>query len=409
MRSPGIQRWRKAAVAVQAALVVGLPFVRLGGESALRFDVPTFRLFFFGATLAAGEYFILLVGSLLFLLGVITVTLVFGRVWCGWLCPQTALMEIVDIVKGALSVGGKAPSASGYARRAVYHLFLAALALLVSVNLTWYFVSPYEMLPGLMRGEVGRLTVWCVGVFWAALMLQFELLGRRFCATICPYAKMQDVLMDSHSLTIGFDTSRRDDCMGCDLCVRACPTGIDIKAGPQVQCVGCARCIDACVKVKSRKGGTSLVGYMFGTPTGRFRDALTFKSIALTAVIAGVGVLTAAVYSGSPDVEVSAVRLSGAACRVAPDGGRVAPYRLELANRGGADVSLSLSVSGMDGAILAAPENPVTVAGNGRRTMAVFVKAPAGVTGKTPVRIVISATDPKSGAAAEARTSFFCP
>lgn len=408
MRSPHIQDWRKAAVLLQAALIIGLPFLRVGGESALRFDVPTFRLHFFGATLAVGEYFIVLIAALLFLLVVITTTLVFGRLWCGWLCPQTAWMEIGDMVKGVLSVKGRAPAILRYAGIAGSHLFMAGFALLVAIDLTWYFVSPYEMLPRLMHGEVGRLTAWSVGVIAASLFVHFELLGRRFCGTICPYSKMQDVLLDTHSLVISFDSSRKDECMGCDLCVKSCPTGLDIKDGPQVQCVGCARCIDACAKVRSRKGKTSLVGYMFGTPEGRLRDALTYKAMGLTLVIALIAVATAVVYSGRDMVAISAVRLSGTACRVAPDGGRVAPYRLEVMNRGRAEVTLTLSVEGLEGAKLVAPDNPVTVAGNDSRTMSVFVKAPPGVTGREPVAITITASDGR-GRAAEAETSFFCP
>ena len=97
-RPPRLRPWRRAAEWIQAAVALGLPFLRIRGESALRFDVPTLRLHAFGATVWMDEFFVVLAGSLFLLFAFLLLTVLFGRLWCGWACPQTALVDLTSFL-----------------------------------------------------------------------------------------------------------------------------------------------------------------------------------------------------------------------------------------------------------------------------------------------------------------------
>ncbi|RJQ53495.1 MAG: 4Fe-4S binding protein [Nitrospiraceae bacterium] len=253
-----IQPWRRFASVVQAVIIIGLPFLRIRGESALRFDIPSLRLHFFGASVWMEEFFIVLIAIIFLTFLFVFITLMFGRIWCGWACPQAVLIDLTPFADKAKSKG------MPY-RLGAYSAVLLASAV-VAADLIWYFVSPYEFIQGLAAGSPGNV-VWG---FWIVItgiiFLDISLLRHKFCATVCPYAKLQSALFDGKTLVIAFDPGRKDECMKCMACVRACPVGIDIRDGLDSACVSCAECVDSCAKVMGPGGKKSLIGYFFGLP-----------------------------------------------------------------------------------------------------------------------------------------------
>ncbi|RMG01327.1 MAG: 4Fe-4S binding protein [Nitrospirae bacterium] len=241
--------YRRIAETVQAVLIVGLPFLKIKGESALRFDIPTLKLHFFGTVLWINEFYLFLLATVFFLMFIVFITTIFGRIWCGWLCPQTVLLDFSsDLVK-------RIPFRyRDGARRVV----LIPLSALVSLTLIWYFVPPLETWKALFHSKV------ITGFFltlWVVIYLELAFLGRRFCKSICPYSMLQSGLFDKDTLVIEFDTSRQEGCMGCDKCAHVCPVGIDIKKGLRRECVACAECIDACVSMTRPRGIAPFIGY----------------------------------------------------------------------------------------------------------------------------------------------------
>src|SRR3990172_11984801 len=140
------KRWRRLAAAAQALVVVGLPFASVNGESALRLDVPAGRLHAFGASFAIDEAFVVLGATLLLTFAFLLGTLLFGRVWCGWACPQTVLGDLTTLA----APGGRAKSRRW--RRPAGLALVAVVSLAAGANMLWYFVSPYQFFSRLAAG-----------------------------------------------------------------------------------------------------------------------------------------------------------------------------------------------------------------------------------------------------------------
>lgn len=253
--------WRRGARWLQAAVVFTLPFVQIGGESALRFDIPTLTLLAFGQAYALEEFFFLVIAVLLCVALFFAITVALGRVWCGWVCPQTVLGDFTR------SLDHPTRTLAPIGALAVYS-HLTFLAVLTSANLIWYFVSPYDFFFQLWHGELSAI----VFGFWVTLssffLIHFTLVRHSFCTTICPYAKLQGVVFDDRTLVIAFDTEREGDCIKCNRCVNTCPVAIDIRAGVVSACINCAECIDECCDVMRRLGKKTLIDYRFGLTRG---------------------------------------------------------------------------------------------------------------------------------------------
>jgi polyferredoxin len=352
--------WRRLAGAAQAAVMLGLPFARVGGESALRLDVPAGRLHAFGASYAIDEAFVVLAGTLLATVAFLLVTLLFGRAWCGWTCPQTVL--------GDLTAARSRP-----ARIALSALVSAA----VSASILWWFVSPYDFFRRLEAGTLGPVLAGSWAALFAVLFVDLTLVRARFCATVCPYAKLQGVLFDRSTLVVAYDARRAADCVDCGACVRVCPTGIDIRRGLQVECIACAECIDACAPIMAKLGrAPDLVGYFHGEPGGKARP-LRPGAIALGAGTLAAAALLAAVVLTRADLDLSALPEFGFAPRRTPEGKAVNAYSVALENHARAPVTVGLALRAPGAEVVVRPER--VSLGPGERRQVHVVATAAGL------------------------------
>jgi cytochrome c oxidase accessory protein FixG len=244
-----------------------LPWIKINGLPALQLDVPHRRFFVLGHLFlpqdVPGLFFI--VSS--FVMALLFFTALYGRIWCGWACPQTVFIEgffrrVERWVEGnhleqrALD---KAPLdfRKIKLRSAKWFLFLLG-SLVVTHSFLAYFMGPDIVLHMMIRNPAenpGSFGV--VMVSTAIFLFNFGWFREQFCLIACPYGRFQSVMMDDQSITVTYDKTR-SDCIDCLKCVKVCPTGIDIRNGFQMECIACTACIDTCdevmEKIKKPKG-----------------------------------------------------------------------------------------------------------------------------------------------------------
>ena len=357
---------------LQAVLILGLPFVRISGESALRFDVPSLRLYFFGSVLWISESFFFLLIFLLIFLGIMLFTVLYGRLWCGWACPQTVLSDFARSIE-RIAAWFKMHRVL---RSLFSHLILVLLSGLVSASLLWYFVSPYDVFADMVNDSIGPWTFWSWVLFATLIYINLAFVRQKFCVSVCPYARLQSAFFDDRTLTIAFDRTRQKECLGCEDCTSACPTNIDIKQGLQVECINCAECIDSCIRQMARRGKKSLINYSKGTTDQAVQKGARPRVIGLSAAFAIIAVLFAHQIFVRMPVDFWVIRDEAQSYhQVGIQGHMLNAYSLAVENRSLQPASYRLSISGIKDAELVLAQNPFIIPGNSLMKIRVYVFA----------------------------------
>lgn len=365
-----IAPWRTRVQWLSTLLLLVIPFIEIGGESLLRLDAGSRTLLFFGASLRIEEFYLFLIAVLIFVFGFLFITMVFGRVWCGWLCPQTTLGDLCDRIDA--KTGALHPALW---QRAMRQLFYLSVSALVAANLVWYFIPPAQFFPRLVSGEIGPVAGVTLAVTFLLLYLDLFLVRRSFCKTVCPYGRVQLLTMERGTLTLEFDPALKDSCIRCGSCVRACPMGIDIREGLQIECINCGRCLDACRDTMAKRGAAGLIHYRFGSraagdhPVNRKTLLLAFVTLLLMGLLA-LGVST------RDQATLKVQRAASGEVRMLPDGSLVNFYAAYLENRATRAGIFSLEVAPVPGhqAELIGPVRELEIAANANRRVDLVLK-----------------------------------
>lgn len=251
------------------ALFVAIPFVRINGRPAILLDVTKREFNLFGAVFFPTDTVLLALLLLSACVTVFLITALYGRIWCGWGCPQTVYLELVfrpieRFFDGAPNRRGE-PSRPPNALRTLlkFATFVVVSFLLANLFLS-YFVGVDALKQWMLCSPVEHPGPFLVMAAVTAFMLfDFGYFREQTCILACPYGRLQSVLFDRQTRIIAYDLKRgeprgktnsspRGDCVDCGMCVVTCPTGIDIRNGLQLECVGCAQCIDACDAVMEK-------------------------------------------------------------------------------------------------------------------------------------------------------------
>jgi cytochrome c oxidase accessory protein FixG len=345
------------------ALFVALPLIPINGHPALLLDIAARRFHIFGTTFYPTDTLLmalLIVGTFV---SIFWITALLGRVWCGWACPQTVYMEFVyrplqRLFEGApgrpkkgwlqTSVAGKPLKYVAFAivSFALAHVFLAYFVSWSELS-TWVFHFPSNHLLGF--GIVMLVTV--------AMLIDFAFLREQVCIVMCPYGRMQSVMLDKQSLIVKYETKRGEprgmkkkiasvslpqlapaavgDCVDCHMCVTTCPTGIDIRRGLQMECVGCAQCIDACDSVMDRlKRPRGLIRYSSqAAMEGETPKLLRPRVVIYPTVLVIIATLFVLVLRGTGKADVTIVRGMGQPFVVNANGEVQNMLKVKIVNR----------------------------------------------------------------------------
>ena len=311
----------------------------------LRLDAQTRTLLFFGAKLRIEEFFLFLIAVLIFVIGFLFVTMVFGRVWCGWLCPQTTVTDLADYLDNRIAAYlGKTAFAGG-----VRFLAYLCIACLMAANLVWYFITPYDFFPQLWAGNIGMVAGITLFTVSLIVMLDLLLVRRVFCKSACPYGRIQLMTMDRNTLTLEFDPAAAGRCINCHNCEKVCPMGIDIKQGLQVECINCGQCIDACRSVMNKRDEEGIIHYTFGQRVEGGGRPLNMRSLLLGGFLA---LLLTLLFLGVAGRKMATIKIQhaggGEALRLR-DGSVGNFYSAYLENRSNTSASYDITVSGPAG------------------------------------------------------------
>jgi cytochrome c oxidase accessory protein FixG len=347
-------RRRRVVAFALIALFVALPLVRVGGRPAFLIDLVMGELVVLGTVFRPGDAVVLLLLGLTIVLAVFAVAALFGRVWCGWGCPQTVYLEMVfrpieRWLEGTPSQGARLPWR--HPRKLLKWVIYAVLAFVVANVFLAYFVGVARLRVWVLESPLDHLAGFTVVAGVTLLMLvNFGWFREQTCIVACPYGRLQSVLLDRQSVIVGYDARRgeprakpkkhlpvigaRGDCVDCNACVAVCPTGIDIRDGLQMECIGCAQCIDACDAVMTKLHRPDhLIGYTSQDQlAGKPRRLLRARTVIYPSLLAVVGSLLVWSIVGRAAAEVIALRADGPSFMVLPDGQIAAQVRLKIEN-----------------------------------------------------------------------------
>ncbi len=261
-------------------LFFALPFIKVNGRPLFLFNIPDAKFIIFGKIFWPQDFFIFGLTMVTFIIFIVLFTAAFGRLFCGWVCPQTIFMEMLFRKVEYLIEGDAAKqkilknspwTTEKIRKKTIKHIVFYLLAFIIANFFLAYIIGMDELVKiitePVSKHVIGFMSILLFsGIFYGV----YAYFREQACTVVCPYGRLQSVLLDRNSMIVAYDHKRGEprgkykknqpaelntgDCIDCFQCVKVCPTGIDIRNGTQMECVGCTACIDACDKMMDAVG-----------------------------------------------------------------------------------------------------------------------------------------------------------
>ena len=300
-------------------LFFGTAWIDWNGQQAVLWDLDSKQFHIFGATFWPQDFILLSAILMIAAFGLFFITVVAGRVWCGYSCPQSVwtwmFMWVEKVTEGErhqrIRLDAAPWSLNKLLRRGAKHGLWLAISLATAIGFIGYFTPVRDLVADLLSWQVGATTAFWLLCFTAATYFNAGWLREQVCVHMCPYSRFQSAMFDADTLLVTYDAARGEtrgprkkntdptagglgDCIDCTVCVQVCPTGIDIRDGLQIDCISCGACIDACNGIMDQMGyQRGLIRYtseraLAGGKTHWLRPRLVGYAIALLLMIGGL-------------------------------------------------------------------------------------------------------------------------
>jgi cytochrome c oxidase accessory protein FixG len=373
-----LYRWRTATSLLYLVIFVSLPFVKYKGQPLFLFNVIGRKFILFGQIFWPQDFFIFAIGLLTFMVFIILFTVVFGRIFCGWACPQTIFMEMV-FRKIEFWLDGDAQkqkqlkampwNAFKIRKRATKMAVFYLVAFVIANFFLSYVIGMAEVEKLVTHGISANYgTFFTLIGFTTVFFFVYYWFREQACIVVCPYGRLQGVLLDKKSMVVAYDFVRGEprgklkkasinadqgDCVDCLACVRVCPTGIDIRNGTQLECVNCTACIDACDSIMdsiNKPKGLIRVDSEENIEHARkkkFNWRLGGYSAILSLLLLFLGYL----LISRKDVDATVLRTPGQIFQTQADGRISNLFSIKLANKTRQNIPITLKLENMKGEI----------------------------------------------------------
>ncbi|WP_309043238.1 cytochrome c oxidase accessory protein CcoG [Marinobacter sediminicola] len=396
------QRIRTVSLLLLMSMYFLFVWLTLDGNPLIHFDLPAREFHLYGATFYPKDFFLLSGMLIISAFGLFFITTLFGRVWCGYTCPQTVwtfiFMWVEERIEGSRNKRmklDKAPnSREKMFKKSAKHTVWLIIALLTGLTFVGYFYPIRELISDIFTLQANGWAYFWVAFFTAATYINAGWMREQVCLYMCPYARFQSVMFDPNTRIVSYDPNRGEprggrkkdakpdevglgDCIDCGQCVHVCPTGIDIRDGLQYECIGCALCIDACDEIMDKMDyPRGLIRYtteneLEGKPSKLLRPRTFGYGAVLTAMIGAIVFVIATRVPAQMDV----LRDRGALFSFNGEGRIENSYTLKIVNMSELPQTFSLSVQGMDG-IRILTQTQVTVDSGENRSLPTVVDVP---------------------------------
>src|SRR5665647_854758 len=405
-----------------------LPFIKLHGEPLLMINILERRFIIFGMIFWPQDFFIFGIAMLTFIVFIILFTVVFGRIFCGWACPQTIFMEMV-FRKIEYWIDGdstkqknlkKMPwNAEKISKRSLKFIIFFLLSFIIANFFLAYLIGMDQLLNYVEHPADNVATLVSLMIFTSVFFFVYWWFREQVCIVVCPYGRLQGVLLDKNSIVVAYDYKRVEprgkigkstqvkvedkpenkcddcessscskqetpipvahlngDCIDCFACVRVCPTGIDIRNGTQLECVNCTACIDACDAIMtSVHKPEGLIRYASeNTIKEGIQLKFTNRIKAYTAILTLLISLLVFLMVSRSDLDATLMRTAGMTYTSLPDGRISNLYNLKLANKTHDNIPVFLKLENLPGEIQLINNNNPVIKKEDYITLQFFVK-----------------------------------
>ncbi len=403
------------------AVLIILPLIKVNGKPFILLNILERKFILFGIYFPPQDFHLFVLAMLILVIFIAVFTVIYGRLFCGWVCPQTIFMEMVFrkveyLIEGDGNAQKKLAKAPWDGQKVFKKISKHVIFFIIAVFVSNLFLSYIIGVDEVIKIATEPVSLHFSG-FIAMIAFSFTFYGvfaylrDHVCTTICPYGRLQGVLLDKNSVVITYDYKRGEprgkirkpkkgqtihdlpllgDCIDCKLCVQVCPTGIDIRNGTQLECVNCTACIDACDEVMQKvKRPLGLIRYDSeeGVRTGH-RKFFTPRSIAYTCALGILIVLEVVLFATRTQVETLLLRTKGMLYQKVDDEHYSNLYNYQIINKTSDTMSIQFELDGLNGAIKWVGEPPVA-SPNDVTEGAVFIELPRDqlVGGKNKVKV----------------------
>jgi cytochrome c oxidase accessory protein FixG len=358
---------------VYLVVFFGLPFVKFHGAPLFLLNIIDRIYIIFGVRFWPQDFFIFVLGMLIFVVFIILFTVIFGRVFCGWVCPQTIFMEMVfrkieywieGDRKAQMALRAEPWNSKTLSRRILKIFLFYAVSFAIANTFLMYVIGSdavWNIATEPVSQHVGGFSA--IVVFSFVFFFIYYWFREQVCLIVCPYGRMQGVMLDKNSIAVTYDHVRGEprtkhvkkttdqphgDCVDCLECIRVCPTGIDIRNGLQLECVNCTACMDACDTVMEKTHrDKGLIRYASeNSVVSKTKLRINKRILAYCVVLLALICVEAFLLITRSELEVNSVRTRNTLFTVEPNGTIGNLYNIKLINKTSEEMNLEFKVEG---------------------------------------------------------------